>query len=278
MTSAPARREPRNVPALLARLRPERFTGAVAVSGGPGGTLHLRDGLVGAVQTPAAPTAESVLLRSGRIAEGDWTTARAARPDAGPLADTLVAGGFIGAAELELVCTAAVFDGAFAMALNPVDGFEVLAGHPAPELTAAPGVEPARLTEETARRLAALRDRGMRAGDVVGAPVRLVVGARPQILDARRHALLLGVDGRRTPRDLAFALGRGVFPVLLDLVRLHTVRLTESGAPPERTAPPVSVRARPRPAATDQATVGPLPRRRPPRHSGPADRSRPQND
>ncbi len=77
MTPDTERREHRNAPALLAELRRERFTGAVDVEGGPGGTLFLRDGLVGAVESPAAPSARSLLLKSGRVEEDDWEAALA---------------------------------------------------------------------------------------------------------------------------------------------------------------------------------------------------------
>lgn len=47
------RTAPRNVPALLLQLRESAYTGTVTVSGTPGGSIHLRDGLVCAVVTPA---------------------------------------------------------------------------------------------------------------------------------------------------------------------------------------------------------------------------------
>ena len=40
-------------------------------------------------------------------------------------------------------------------------------------------------------------------------------------LGKRQGEILALADGRRTPRDLAFALGRGVCPTLLHLARLH---------------------------------------------------------
>ena len=67
--------QPRNVPALLAKLLAEDFTGAVEVSGTPGGTIHLRRGLVIAVDTPNAPSVETLLIRSGRIDEESWAGA-----------------------------------------------------------------------------------------------------------------------------------------------------------------------------------------------------------
>ncbi|WP_329129588.1 hypothetical protein OG552_03850 [Streptomyces sp. NBC_01476] len=283
MSDAPRRRPPRNIPALLAELRQERFSGAVVVVGGPGGALHLHGGLIVAVETPAAPTAESVLLKSGRITEADWAGARAATPPGGPLRAALIGGGLVGAAELDMVCTAALFDGAFAMALNPATGWRVDPAVPAPELAASPGEEPARIAAETARRLAVLRRHWTPLGEFVRAPVRPAPSARDGVrpLDARRSRLLLGVDGRRTPRDIAFATGRGVFPVLLDLARLEAKRFIGREPQEARAAPLVAVRAPTGPAASPpgggQETAGPLPRRTPRRRpdTGPAS---PQRD
>lgn len=142
MTAVPEhRREPRNVPSLLSRLRQDRFTGAVEVEGGPGGTLFLHDGLVVAVESPTAPSARSLLLRSQRIDEQDWEAALAAVTESEPLASVLTGRGLITAAELFVVCTAAVFDGAFAMSLQPASGWRTDPGR-VPELAARPGQEP----------------------------------------------------------------------------------------------------------------------------------------
>lgn len=81
----------RNVPAHLLALREEDFTGSVVVSSAPGGTIHLERGLITAIETPGAPTAETLLLKSGRIGQADWTAAETAasavgvgRPRRGP--------------------------------------------------------------------------------------------------------------------------------------------------------------------------------------------------
>ncbi|MFJ1709967.1 hypothetical protein ACIOFR_42300, partial [Kitasatospora sp. NPDC088346] len=68
----------RNVPALLLGLRREGFTGSITVSSAPGGTIHLEQGLVTAIETPAAPTTETLLLKSQRVGESDWTAAETA--------------------------------------------------------------------------------------------------------------------------------------------------------------------------------------------------------
>lgn len=121
--------EPRNVPALLLGLRAEKFNGSVRVAGSPGGTIHLRDGLVGAIETPGTPTVESILLKSGRVEDDAWAAVRTTGRQGDRIGSELVARGFVGAAELEVVCTAAVFEGAFAMALSLPGGWEVGPGN-----------------------------------------------------------------------------------------------------------------------------------------------------
>ncbi|GLP72180.1 hypothetical protein TUSST3_87980 [Streptomyces sp. TUS-ST3] len=272
----------RNVPALLQTLREQGFTGTVRVSGTPGGTIHLRGGLVGAIETPGAPTATSALLTTGRVDDQAWLTACATEPDADRVGAHLVSAGLIGAAELEIVCTAAVFDGAFAMALGPAGSWETADREPT--LLAPPGVEPRALTEEVTRRTALLGRAGATPGELArlrpepaadrgpGEPGQDDPGIaapgdrRPGTRLSPRYRELLGqVNGRRTPRDLAFALGRGLYAVMLDLNRLESLglirwetRTTTADRP--STAP----RVLPGSPATGPAPAGgPLPRRRP---------------
>lgn len=264
----------RNVPALLQALREEEFTGTVRVSGSPGGTIHLRGGLVGAIETPGAPTATSALLTTGRVDDEAWLTACATEPDADRLGAHLVTAGLIGAAELEVVCTAAVHDGAFAMSLGAAGGWDM--GDREPTLVAVPGVEPRVLTDEVARRVGLLGRAGVTAGELarsrpeaVGEPgpgdAAALEGQRggPWV-PPRLRELLDAVNGRRTPRDLAFALGRGLYAVMLDLDRLESQGLIHQEA---RTAPgdrpSTAPRVIPGNAAVDAPFGGPLPRRRP---------------
>ncbi|EKX69359.1 DUF4388 domain-containing protein [Streptomyces ipomoeae] len=258
----------RNVPALLQALHQEGFTGTVRVSGQPGGTIHLRDGLIGAIETPGAPTATSALLASGRVDDDAWLAACAAEPDADRLDLHLVAAGLIGAAELEVACMAAVFDGAFAMSLSPPGGWE-LSGRE-PTLLARPGVEPKPLADETTRRMALLTRLWGPAGTLARVRPALVPGRENPESDSRltpRHReLVASANGRRTPRDIAFARGRGLYAVMLDLIRLEALQVLqwEAGTTPEgrpSTAPRVpqgrSSPYEPTPRA------GPLPRRIP---------------
>ncbi|UUU24827.1 DUF4388 domain-containing protein [Streptomyces sp. DSM 40750] len=258
----------RNVPALLQALHQEGYTGTVRVSGSPSGTIHLRDGLIGAIETPGAPTATSALLASGRIDDDAWLAACAAEPDADRLGSHLAAAGLIGAAELEVVCTAAVFDGAFAMALSPPGGWELTERQPT--LLACPGVEPRPLAEETTRRIALLSRLWGPASELARVRPEPVTGRDTPESDGRltrRHRdLLESVNGRRTPRDIAFSRGRGLYAVMLDLIRLEALQAVrwETGTSPAG-RPSTAPRLPQGQAVSDELLprAGPLPRRRP---------------
>ncbi|MFJ8039463.1 hypothetical protein ACIRBX_02980 [Kitasatospora sp. NPDC096147] len=256
------------MPALLLALREEGFTGSVVISSAPGGTIHLEHGLVTAIETPGAPTAETLLLKSRRVSEHDWAAAEAAARSAdhaagrpADLGAALVAQASIGAAELETVCAAAVFDGAFALVLSPPGSWETHAATPPAGLALRPGVEPQRLFAETARRTALLTRLWGPPGELARrriTPATTSVATSPGI-PLRQREVLAAATGRRTARDIAFALGRGVFAVLLDLVRLDARRLLHRPAAPAATAPSVARRTPPSEPQAGRPGADPLP-------------------
>jgi len=264
--------QPRNVPALLAKLLAEDFTGAVAVSGTPGGTIHLRRGLVVAVDTPNAPTVETLLLRSGRIDEESWAgaishQAAVATPDSGDqsgLNSVLTELGLIGHGELEAICVAAVYDAAFAMALSPAEGWTVHKDAVPPELVSSPGESPRKLADETSRRIAALSRSWASLAELAAARCRPATRIDPGLLTARQQAVLLAANGRRTPRDIAFFLGCGVFPAMLDVTRLRARGLVQGEAPRPKVPPSTAPRAAPaerKPDDANASAAAALPRR-----------------
>ncbi|MFJ9374638.1 hypothetical protein [Streptomyces sp. NPDC101455] len=270
----------RNVPALLAALRTRQRSCTVVVTGTPGGSIHVRDGLVVAMETPGAPGIEGLLLRSGRIGEQEWSAVRASDTTHEHLAAELVARGLVGAGELEVISLGALFDAAFALSLAVPDSWEVT--DPLPTLYRNAGVTPERLLGEVSRRINLLAGE---PGSVAAlARTRMQPASTAHLpepvdrLPARLRAVLSAVDGRRTARDIAFALGRGLFAVMTDLrhlldrglVRPHTpsgngrpstaARVTPSAVTPLAAAPP---------SAPDAAA---LPRRLSGRNSAPARR------
>ncbi|GAA3412279.1 hypothetical protein [Streptosporangium vulgare] len=217
----------------LLRFSREGFSGVLRVEGGPGGALWVRDGLVMAATTPAAPGPESLLLRSGRVSEKDWTDAYATGAPAGRLAAELAGRGVIGEAALEAVCLAALFDAVFAIVLS---GVESCAAEPAgpgdrlPLLPVLPGIGHDRLARETARRMEHA-ERWRRLGlSMRVRPVPPVVPA-PTLLgaDRIRRAVLERATGRRTPRDIAFVLGKGLFAVMSEIARMLEEKVLDLG-------------------------------------------------
>lgn len=255
----------RNLPALLSDLNEQHRSCTVAVSGTPAGTIHVRDGLVVAMETPGTPGVEALLLKSGRLTEQAWTSVLASDRSHEHLARELVAAELIGAGELQIVSLGALFDAAFVLSLNRPTGWEV--GDPLPVLNAGTGVTPERLVAETTRRFGMLaqepgaiarstRDR------VHHTPAARQPRATTLLLPRHRH-LLSEVDGRRTPRDIAFTLGRGLFAVLLDLRHLMGRQLVEYATPTAAERPSTAPRAStPSVKPPAPATTG-LPRRQP---------------
>jgi hypothetical protein len=195
--------------------------GVLRVAGNPGGLIHLRKGVVVAVDSPGAPGAEALLLRSGRISEDDWTAAL--RDGAGhDFRVDLVARGSVGLAELRVVATMAAWDSAFAIAAGTIEefGLDEQTGHDV-LLPVPGGAFPRELLRETARRLDALDvlpfplspygDRVVPAPDAEPAVTGLTPGQR---------RIFTNATGRRSARDIAFAVGRGLYPVTVDISRL----------------------------------------------------------
>jgi hypothetical protein len=215
----------------LRRCADEQVTGAIQVGGEPGGLVHLVDGLTVAVETPGAPGVEVQLLRSGRLTEPDWSGAigAIAGDPAGAirLGPELISRGLVSAAEMEQLAVAAVFDGAFAIATGQVIDCRLVSTDPF-WLPAVPGITADRLWREIDRRrlvLAGRREPVAHDRDRI-VPVswldRDAVTLSPEQWNLLSHA-----DGRRTPRDLAFVLGRGVYAITLEIARLLDAGLVQ---------------------------------------------------
>jgi hypothetical protein len=264
----------RNVPALLAALRNRRRSCTVLVTGTPGGSIHVRDGLVVAMETPGAPGIEGLLLRSGRIGEQAWSAVRASDTSHERLAAELVDRGLVGAGELEVISLSALFDAAFALSLAVPDSWEVT--DPVPTLYRNAGVTPERLLGEVSRRIDLLAGEPgsatalarTRMQPTSTAPLPGAVGGLP----ARHQEVLATADGRRTARDIAFTLGRGLFAVMLDLRHLLDRGLVRPYTPSTDRRP--STAPRTAPSAVAPAVLDPvsLPRRLPGRNSAPTQR------
>ncbi|QUX27191.1 hypothetical protein KGD83_17855 [Nocardiopsis akebiae] len=262
---------PRALTEALLRAREEEFTGALRLTGPPEALLHLAAGRVTAVTTPAAPTPETLLVRSGAVPAGVWAAAYEAAAHTDGLARELLERGAVSAAVLELACATALADGVLALCLSPGPRVEASLSDAAPPLLGLEhGLDPEEVLAEAGRRLAFLADRWGPPADLAR---RRPVPAGP-VHDSLPYAyrlLLTQANGRRTPRDLAFALGRGLTGVMADVARLTERGLLEAAAPggadgltrrtPEAAAPDEgpSALAKRRPGANTVRPAPPVP-------------------
>ncbi len=249
-------------------------SGLLRVTGEPGGTIYLSSGNVTAIDTPGAPGPEVILLRSGRIAEPAWTAAFAAGAAAGRMNAELVRRGLVGTGELEALLRVALADAMFALAAGRVNGCDIAERAPGPEylLPLIPAASAGWLISEAARRVQVLttlptaishdRDRLTLARGV----------RRPAVPSGTGYDAIIDLaNGRRTARDMAFVLGRGVYAVTLQLAQMHAAgllvvasrRALGSAGPgaagaPAATGAPAAADA----GGADAGQASPLPRRR----------------
>jgi hypothetical protein len=198
-----------------------KFTGVLRVAGDPGGTVQLVGGGIAACQTPGAPSLEVVLLRSGVISEDDWDAAFSASATAGrPMAAELVDRGLVGGGELEALLRITLADCVFALLAGTIDACDAQEGPVDCLLPLRPASKPGWLLAEATRRAQVLASM---PGPAIGARDRLTVAPRAKGKDV--DDIRAVADGRRTARDLAFVLGRGLYATLLLLTRMHTDKL-----------------------------------------------------
>ena len=239
-----------------------RFTGVLRVDGQPGGTIYLADGGIAACETPGAPGLEVILLRSRRVSEADWDAAFTAAAVGGrQMTAELIDRGLLGAGEVEALLRTALADAMFALVSGQVDSW---AEAPAADCLL-PLAPPARggwlLNEATRRRqvLAAFAEPAVSAQDRVAAVPGAAQATR--VLGQGQDELLALANGRRTARDLAFVLGRGLYETMLQLSRMrvrNVVVIGSSDAAPNGAAPDSAAAD----GAEDDRTGAGLPRRR----------------
>ncbi|MCK9894392.1 hypothetical protein [Frankia sp. AgB32] len=232
---------PAGVELLLTTIRRQataKFTGSIHVRGTASGRIVLRDGLIIDVATAAAPGPESLLLRSGRLSEAAWSAVFAAAAPTGRLPDALVERRLLGSAGIQVLTRTATMDGLFALAI--AQGTAVRAGNPqagqppedevgvepadagflAPALPVRPGIEAEWAIRETLRRLANADQWRADLGLTPHSRARLAIRPPASCAAPGPTALLAHTNGRRTCRDLAFAVGRGLYPVMAELAQL----------------------------------------------------------
>ncbi|HET7018867.1 MAG TPA: hypothetical protein VFI65_33425 [Streptosporangiaceae bacterium] len=248
----------------------ERLSGVLKVTGEPGGLIHLTDGNVTAIETAGAPGPDLILVRSGRISEASWADAFTAAAAGGRMGSELVARGLIGEGELEAVLRTALADAMFAVAGGRADETTIEQAATPSLLPLEQPAAPGWLLFETSRRLAVLAcaaDLVRHDQDRVTAD-QAAPAAEGGNLPPGQDEILALANGRRTARDMAFILGRGVYSLSLELTRMNAnglVRITS-----RRAIGPARARTAPRPSkvlAPDEertAKTNDLPRRHQP--------------
>ncbi len=177
-------------------------TGDLHISGDPGGRIRVVQGRVLMVSTAGAPGVSDLLARPGRAVSGD--------------------------AERRALEQIATLDAAFAIAAGWIDGsfwttdIDMDPVGPGGRVLERyfTGIEADRLTAETERRLRALANR--RVSPHRNRLVRTEYGESllGDCPPGQRREILLRVDGQNRCRDIAFALGRGLYPVTVEVSRL----------------------------------------------------------
>ncbi len=201
------------------------MSGVLRVTGDPGGAIHLTGGRVAAIETPGAPSPEVLLLRSHRISESGWDEAfAAAAASGGQMSAELTGRELVGSGELEGLLRIALADAMFVLASGTVEEYRAEPEPAGCVLPLEPGAEPDGLLAEASRRIRVLASLpGRHDHDRI---VAAAGAARPGVrLGDGQDEILALADGRRTARDLAFALGRGVYATMLQVARMHQAGL-----------------------------------------------------
>ena len=250
-----------------------KFSGALRVDGQPGGIIYFADGRISGCETSGAPSLEVILLRSQRISVPDWEAAfTAAAVGRRQMMAELVERHLLGAGEAEALLRTALADAIFALVSGRIDGWAEAAGTECP-LPLTPAVGSGWLLNEATRRGQALASFPVpvaRAQDRIAA---VPAAARGPVGPGQAGILALA-DGRRTARDLAFALGRGLYETLLQLARMQAANVVLVSPPARGPGRPA---AAVRDSEEDRTATG-LPRRRkdspvPPRPGEPGRRN-----
>ncbi|MGW4626559.1 helix-turn-helix domain-containing protein [Streptomyces rubiginosohelvolus] len=217
---------------MLQRLAAERATGALMRDRG---TLYLADGQVVHAESPATPGIDVLLTTGGTLRHEGWWDAVAQAGAGHRVGRYLVDSGHVPGGALELCHLGALYDAAF-FALAPTGTPARFRYGVAHWIGPVRPVPVAAVERETLRRREFL-DRIWPDPACDSAPLLRTPHGTDAPVPARQRRLLELVDGVRTASDIAQALGRSAFHILVDLRRLAAAGLVEA------------VRAQPLPAA-----------------------------
>ncbi|MDX5571263.1 helix-turn-helix domain-containing protein [Streptomyces griseus] len=209
---------------MLRRLADERATGALMRDRG---TLYLADGQVVHAESPATPGIDVLLTTGGTLRHEGWWDAVAQAGAGRRVGRYLVDSGHVPGGALELCHLGVLYDAAF-FALAPTGTPARFRYGVAHWIGPVRPVPVAAVERETLRRREFL-DRIWPDPACDGAPL-LRSAAHPSDapVPARQRRILELADGVRTASDIALALGRSAFHILVDLRRLAAAGLVEA--------------------------------------------------
>jgi hypothetical protein len=249
----------------LANCAQLRASGVLRVTGEPGGAVHLADGRITAITTPGAPDPEVILLRSGRVPEAGWSAVFAAAAADGRMGVELVKRDLIGAGELEALLRTALADAMFAVVAGLVEDCKLEEATVSSLLPLDPPAEVGWLLAEARRRIEVLESLASPIAHDRDRVTTVQGKWTPRVGPGDGHAEIIALaNGRRSARDMAFVLGRGVYSVALQLSRMCDAGLLviDSSRPASRPRPAPAQSGKTDQPSGNGTTPPPLPRRR----------------
>lgn len=173
-----------------------------------------------------------MLIRSGRISAGEWDAALCADALTRPDQPAIVTRGSIDEAELHEILVATIWDGTFAAVAGEID--ECIVGDEPNEqailvLPVDKGAGPAQVLAETTDRLNLLASLPVAVSSYRD---HVVAAGAPKPRDAPtalRQEIIEQADGRRNARDIAFAIGRSVHEITVEISRMCDAGLVNVG-------------------------------------------------
>jgi len=210
-------------------------SGALAITGDPGGTIYLQEGYLTFAESAAVADLGSRLVNSRRLGVDQWRQAqRDSQPD-GCAGEALLSRGLIDLVEWQTLLRAAALDALLALAL---------------QLTADPPVASTCFTEQQAPCVRSAppmdawsawayagAEAGRLAGQAIGPETRpqLAGPGRNQLMSGRQAPVVLAqIDGRATLQELAWRNGLALYGVMDWVARMIQVGVCTVAGSPER--------------------------------------------
>jgi hypothetical protein len=248
---------PGRVAGELAALAAQGASGALEISGDPGGTSYLTEGYLTFAESAAVPDPGSRLVNSRRVLVDQWSRAdQDSQPD-GCAGDLLIDRGLIDPREWQTVLRSAALDALLSLAIQ-LSGDPAATGSSFVPEQAHPAGSAVRLDARSAWAYA-WQEAGRLTGHAVlpGARLRLCgPGPAGPGVGGQALAVLGQIDGQATLRDLAWRNGLALYGVMDWVDRLIedgvcTVAGSQGGdqAPPADLPAPRSASPAPRPAS-----------------------------